>query len=77
MLTPVRIDPSSLYDDGALRQSLGLTAATLAKARQAGTLRHTRQGSRTMYLGSWILSWLESQAAPKPIAFRDGEGGAR
>jgi hypothetical protein len=62
MIEPVRIEPEALYDDGSLRQALGLTPAALAAARRAGTLRYTRQGNRTLYLGSWVLSWLETSA---------------
>jgi hypothetical protein len=64
MIEPVLIQPEALYDDGALRQAIGLTPATLARARRAGTLRHTRQGNRILYRGAWILAWLESEAAP-------------
>jgi hypothetical protein len=66
MIEPVLIEHEALYDDGSLRQALGLTDAALANARRAGTLRYTRQGKRTLYLGKWILAWLESQAAPRP-----------
>jgi hypothetical protein len=62
MIEPVLIEPEALYDDGALRQALGLTAATLAAARRVGTLRYTRTGRRTLYKGEWILAWLESVA---------------
>lgn len=70
MIEPILIDPEAIYDDGSLRQALGLTDAALANARRAGTLRHTRQGKRTLYLGKWILSWLENQATPQPEATR-------
>ncbi len=50
MIEPVRIEPEALYDDGSLRQALGLTPATLAAGRRLGTLRYTRQGKRTLYL---------------------------
>jgi hypothetical protein len=70
MIEPVLIEPKGLYDDGALRQARGLTDAALANARRAGMLRYTRQGKRTLYLGKWILAWLESQAAPQPEAPR-------
>jgi hypothetical protein len=63
MIEPVRIEPEALYDDGALRQALGLTAATLAAARRAGSLRYTRQGKRTLYKGAWVSAWLETAAA--------------
>ena len=70
MIEPVLIEPEALYDDGSLRQAIGLTDAVLANARRAGTLRYTRQGKRTLYLGKWILAWLESQAAAQPEAAR-------
>ena len=70
MIEPVLIEPEALYDDGLLRQALGLTDAALANARRAGMLRYTRQGRRTFYLGRWILAWLECQAAPRPEAAR-------
>ena len=65
MIEPVLIDSEALYDDGALRQSLGLTPATLAAARRSGALRFTRMGKRTLYRGEWILAWLESDATAR------------
>jgi hypothetical protein len=70
MLHPVSIEAEAVYDDGSLRQALGLTDAALAAARRSGSLRFTRQGKRVLYLGRWITSWLEGQAAPKPEAAR-------
>jgi hypothetical protein len=58
MQAPVSIEPHQVFDDGALYLTLGITPATLATARQSGTLRFTRQGKRTLYLGQWILHWL-------------------
>ena len=63
MIEPVSIEPEAVYDDGALRQTLGLTPAALAAARRAGVLRFMRTGKRTLYKGAWILAWLESVAA--------------
>ena len=63
MIEPVRIEPEALYDDGSLRQALGLTPATLAAARRAGSLRYTRTGKRILYKGAWVLAWLETAAA--------------
>jgi hypothetical protein len=59
MIEPVLIAPEAVYDDGTIRQTLGLTDATLAAGRRAGTLRYVRRGKRTLYLGRWILEWLE------------------
>jgi hypothetical protein len=67
MIEPVRIEPEALYDDGALRQAIGLTPSALAAARRTGALRYTRQGKRTLYLGAWILAWLESAAAKREV----------
>jgi hypothetical protein len=60
MLDPLRIEPDAIYDDGMLCLSVGLTHAALATARRTGRLRYTRAGNRTLYLGRWVLAWLES-----------------
>jgi hypothetical protein len=60
MQTPISIEPHQVYDDGALYLTLGLTPTTLATARRSGALRFTRQGKRTLYLGQWILDWLQA-----------------
>jgi hypothetical protein len=62
MHEPVSISPDAVYDDGSLHLALGLTPSTLAKARRAGDLRFTRQGKRTLYLGQWVLAWLQATA---------------
>lgn len=67
MIEPILIEPDALYDDGALRQALGLTPTALAGARRRGTLRHSRQGKRTLYKGAWVLAWLESESALQPM----------
>ncbi|MGO9811863.1 MAG: hypothetical protein ACLP53_13955, partial [Isosphaeraceae bacterium] len=51
------------YDDGSLRQALGLTPATLAAARRTGSLRYTRTGKRIFYKGAWVSAWLEKAPA--------------
>jgi hypothetical protein len=68
MIEPVLIEPESLYDDGALREALGLTAATLARARRDGSLRFARKGQRTLYLGKWIIDWLAADGAGQEVA---------
>ena len=68
MIEPVRIEAEALYDDGSLRQALGLTPATLATARRAGSLRYTRTGKRIFYKGAWVSAWLEMAAATAPDA---------
>ena len=74
MIEPVLIKPEALYDDGSLRQALGLTEAALATARRAGTLRYARQGKRTLYLGKWVLAWLESAPCSELSKAANSEG---
>jgi hypothetical protein len=73
MIEPVRIEPEAIYDDGSLYQFLGLSPTSLAAGRRAGTLRHTRHGKRVLYLGRWVLTWLESQAIPRSFAVGAGQ----
>lgn len=61
-----RIDPAGIYDDSALVLGLGITQATLARARRAGELRFARKGKRTLYRGEWVLTWLEHDAKAVP-----------
>ncbi|WP_152051313.1 hypothetical protein [Tautonia marina] len=76
MIEPVKIEPEALYDDAALRQTLGLTCSALSAGRRSGALRYTRQGKRTLYKGAWILAWLESEAKPStPSHKATGRGG--
>ncbi len=55
------VDATAIYDDGSLVASLGVSCTALSKARKAGRLRFTRQGQRTLYLGRWVLEWLETE----------------
>jgi hypothetical protein len=65
MTSAVPIDPQAVYDDGALHFLLGLSSAALARARRAGELRFTRKGKRTLYLGQWVLDWINADARPE------------
>jgi hypothetical protein len=57
------LSPDAILDDTALRTLLGVTPATLARARREGKLRFTRQGNRILYLGEWVVEWLRRDAA--------------
>ena len=70
MVSPIKIDPDSIYDDGSLVLMLDVSTATLARARRDGRLRYTRQGRRVLYLGQWILDWL---AARMPLPEGGGD----
>lgn len=60
---PLILEPTGVYDDGALVLGLGLTHAALIRARRDRRLRFTRKGNRTLYLGSWVLDWLREDAS--------------
>ena len=69
MPEPMILTPSAIYDDATLRLGLGLTSATLARARREGRLRFTRKGRRTLYRGQWVLDWLnDSDAQHRGVA---------
>ena len=62
MIDGFPIDPKAIYDDSALCVGFGVSAESLARARQAGDLRHTRKGRRVLHLGQWVLDWFELDA---------------
>jgi hypothetical protein len=55
--------PEAIYDDCQICVSLGVSKGARAAARRSGALRFTRKGSRVLYLGRWILAWLEDGGA--------------
>jgi hypothetical protein len=67
MLGLLSLDPDAVFDDGSLCQALGLTLATLARARREGRLRYTRKGKRVLYLGQWVKEWINSEVAPQGV----------
>jgi len=64
MVKAFPIDPDAIYDDGPLVIDLGMRGSSLARARRSGALRYTRKGGRVLYLGRWILDWLEEEQSP-------------
>jgi hypothetical protein len=60
MTNAVFIEPDAILDDGALYQLFGIREGTAAKARREGKLRFTKQGPRILYLGKWVVDWLEA-----------------
>ena len=59
MAATLNIEPDGIYDDSSLVLALGLTHATLARARREGHLRFSRKGKRILYLGRWIVDWID------------------
>jgi hypothetical protein len=65
MCQPFSIQRDGVYDDGQVRLALDLPEATLRRERREGRLRYIRKAGRVFYLGSWLMEWLESEAAQK------------
>lgn len=70
MHKPFQIHPDGIYDDGTLVLNLGVSSSTLLQARRTGRLRFSRKGKRILYLGRWILEWLEAE----PLSANEGGG---
>jgi hypothetical protein len=68
---PIHIQSEAFYDDWALSESLGIPLGTIASARRSGALRSVQKGKRTLYRGSWVLTWLDS---PPTQTAAQGEG---
>jgi hypothetical protein len=64
----ISIDPHAIYSDGAVSLALGIPLATLVRARREGQLRYTRKGRRVLYLGRWLLDWMESGRQPAEVS---------
>lgn len=72
MISPVRIEPDAVYDDGVLYVNLGISSSALARARRERRLRYVRQGNRILYLGQWLIDWFSGIAVgasqcPEPV----------
>jgi hypothetical protein len=65
--TVIRIEPDGVYDDALLYGALEVSAATLARARRTGKLRYSQQGRRILYLGRWVLDWLQADGASRGV----------
>ncbi len=65
-IPPTRIEREAIYSDGAARLLLNVTEGVTARARRGGTLRYARVGRRILYLGSWLLAWIERASEPAP-----------
>jgi hypothetical protein len=61
MATCVRIQPEAIYDDDQLCSVLEISPRTLSQARRAGQLQYVRIGTRTLYFGKWVITWLADE----------------
>ena len=68
------IQPDALYRHDDARLLLRLSGPAMARARRDGQLRFTRQGTRILYRGTWLIEWLEVDAAGQPGPAQEGGG---
>jgi hypothetical protein len=59
--SPAPILPDALYSEDALLQ-MGLSAEALRRGRRSGLLRYSRPSKRPLYLGQWVIDWLQAQS---------------
>ena len=64
MTETVEFHPNAVYAEGQVRLMLGLSEMSIADARRRGDLRFTRKGNRILFLGQWIIDWLNE----KPVS---------
>jgi hypothetical protein len=56
----IHIEPTDVFDNERLLELLGVSEAALIRARRDGRLKHTRQGNKILYLGKWVIDWLNN-----------------
>src|SRR5438552_875707 len=61
MPTGVQIDATRFYDS-TIFDALEIGQGTIRRAQREGALRFVRKGQRPIYLGQWILDWLNADA---------------
>jgi len=63
-----RIDPRGVYTRTELIKLLDVDKSTIARAYREEGLKHARVGAGYVFLGQWILEWLESIAKQHLVA---------
>jgi hypothetical protein len=54
------INPNALYFQDELRQLLRLKESTVRRELREGRLRVSKRAGRYIFLGAWILEWVEA-----------------
>jgi hypothetical protein len=61
MVTGIKIDPESYYDDGAVCKLIHCTPTRLSRYCSQRGLRSTKHGDRRFFKGQWLIEWLEGE----------------
>jgi hypothetical protein len=59
-LEPTRINADAVYTDVTASMALGISLSALDKGRRDGSLRFSRRAGKVLFLGSWLLQWIEA-----------------
>jgi hypothetical protein len=65
MANTLSIDPTTVYDEGAVSLALDIPLSTIDRARRSGRLRFARTGRRVFILGKWLIQWFETEQGGK------------
>ena len=65
-----KLDPQAVYSQSEICEALGITARRLGNAAVAGEVRFAALGSQRVYLGQWILDWIEGR---EPSSLEDAK----
>jgi hypothetical protein len=63
MAGTLSIDPQGIYAENAVARALGIPLGTLREARRSRRLRFSRKGKRVLFLGQWLIDWMQDDTA--------------
>jgi len=69
------IRSDAIYTQRALRQQLGISPATFARARRDGELPFVQKGKTFLYRGDALLAWLSPAPSESPAAREPANAG--
>jgi hypothetical protein len=65
--TGFTIHPTGIYTSDDLCAMLDVSLTALTEARRSGALRWARKGRRVIFLGEWIITWLQQGARQEVV----------
>jgi hypothetical protein len=54
------IHPDAVFDLHTLRETLDLKPGCLPRECRLGRLRYCKRGGKVLFVGRWVLQWLEA-----------------
>jgi hypothetical protein len=59
------LDPAAVYDLAGVLAALRVKRSTVRREVRLGRLRVSRRGGKYLFLGSWLLQWIEDGELPR------------